>query len=111
MNSPGCSSVMCEVTFRAHEEAPDPETTTADIIERLDAAEIIDRTRVISTSVARADDAYIYYSLDFPRNIAVAREHLDRIGFDTCGRTGRMEYFNTDHCIDAAFRYVDRLLD
>lgn len=107
---PGCSSVMCEVTFRSHEEAPDAAATLAQIIERLDAADIIDRTRVVSTSVSRADDAYIYYSLDFPRNIGLIRDHLDSIGFDTCGRTGRMEYFNTDHCVAAAFRYVERLL-
>jgi protoporphyrinogen oxidase len=107
---PGCSSVMCEVTFRG-DRSPDPEATLAAIIEHLDAADIIDRTRIVSTARSREDHAYVYYDLDFPRNIRRVREHLDGIGFDTCGRTGRMEYFNSDHCVGAAFRYVDRILD
>jgi len=106
---PGCSSVMCEVTFRG-EQSPDPEATLENVIASLDAMEIIDRNRIVTTGVTREDHAYAYYGLDFPENIGRVRDHLDRIGFDTCGRTGRMEYFNSDHCVGAAFQCVDRIL-
>ena len=106
---PGCSSVMCEVTFRG-ETSPDPEATLSEIIDRLDEMEIINRDQVVTTAFSREDDAYVYYSRDFLELIQQVRDHLDAIGFDTCGRTGRMEYFNADHCVDAAFALADRLL-
>jgi len=107
---PECSSVMCEVTFRG-DTPPDPDRTLSEIITCLDDADIIQRSHIIATAVSRVDHAYPFYDLDFGKNIQVVRDHLDDIGFDTCGRTGRMEYFNTDHCVAAGFRYVDRILE
>jgi len=106
---PGCSSVMCEVTFRG-DDGPDPDSTLAAIVSSLERMEIIDPSRIATTGVTREDHAYAYYSLDFPESIRRVRDYLDAIGFDTCGRTGRMEYFNSDHCVGAAFEYVDRIL-
>ncbi|MBN2489965.1 MAG: FAD-dependent oxidoreductase [Planctomycetes bacterium] len=105
----GHSSVMCEVTFRG-DRPPDPEATLAALLARLEEAEVLDRRRVAATAWSRADHAYAYHGRDFPANIARVRAYLDGIGFDTCGRTGRMEYFNTDHCVAAAFAYVERLV-
>ncbi len=106
---PGCSSVMCEVTFRG-DEAPDADETLDDILDSLHAADIIDKSRVIQTDCVRENHAYQFFDLDYDENITAVRDHLDRDGFDTCGRTGRYEYFNSDHCVTAAFAWVDRVL-
>ncbi len=105
-NAPdGCSSVMAEVTY--YRDAPgDDEAVTAQVIDGLAGAGLLEREQVRWSKVWHNRYAYILYRKGLEENLDAVRGYCADQGIDIVGRFGNYSYFNSDMCIRAAMDLV-----
>jgi UDP-galactopyranose mutase len=116
MVPPGCSSIQAEISEslqRPRERGALVRETLAGLVRiaLLEAGEARAATeggRVLWSSVASLDPAYVIYDLDHRRNVAAVKAYLEGRRIDSGGRFGDWEYLNMDAAIlrgrDAAER-------
>jgi protoporphyrinogen oxidase len=107
----GQSSVMAEITFNEGDNISrmrDDEIINH-VIDGLHERGIIDRTKVIYTSVLRSKYAYVVYDIDYEKNIKTAREYFENQGIMLCGRFSEYQYLNMDACVRHAMDLVKKI--
>jgi protoporphyrinogen oxidase len=103
---PGMHSLLAEVTYDGDVHVD--RRFIDDVIEGLHRSGLLDKKKVVTTAHHVNRYAYILFDRDFRRNLAVATQHLDRIGLFSIGRFGRYEYLNSDQCMRRAIDLVER---
>jgi protoporphyrinogen oxidase len=105
---PGCSAVLAEVTYRPGDEVSvmSDDEMTEEVIRMLGTMKIVDRDKIIYSSVERQPFAYVVYDLDYLKNIATVKDYCRSIGIPLVGRFAQFEYLNMDGCIRSVMDFV-----
>jgi protoporphyrinogen oxidase len=104
----GCSAVLAEITHLPGDEVSrmSDEELTGQVITTLEQMQLVDRSRIVFTSVERQPFAYVVYDLDYQKNIAIIKEYCASAGIPLVGRFAQFEYLNMDGCIRSVMDFV-----
>lgn len=100
---PGKSSIMAEITY--HGDIDAGPAFQAMIADKLAAAGLYDRKKLLWTRVWKNKYAYILYRHDLEENLELVKTWLAKAGIDILGRFGNYDYFNSDQCVKAVLDY------
>jgi protoporphyrinogen oxidase len=100
-NAPsGKGSIMAEVTYQPGSPPSIDAAGRDEVAKGLEAAGLLDRSRITVTDAALNPVSYILYDLDFESKRTRVLDWCDgQEGFHVLGRFGRYEYHNSDQCL------------
>lgn len=108
-NAPeGRGSLQAEVTHDGPLQVDD--AFLSDMKGALGAQDLLDPDDVTPLSWHANEWAYILYDKDFTRKRRLAIDGAEAMGVVPLGRFGRFDYFNSDQCVVAAKKTVERIL-
>lgn len=107
----GKSSVQAEITYNEGDEISkmSEEEIVNHVVKGLHERKIIDKNKVIHTSVHKTRYAYVVYDLEYENNIKAARDYFESNGILLCGRFSEYEYLNMDFCIKHAMNMAEKI--
>lgn len=109
-NAPeNCSSILAEVTFKAGDKPQCLDKLAKEIILSLNNIHILDEKTVITYDYNFFKYAYPVYGINHNENIKLINDFYDSINLKRFGRFATHSYYNTDHIVELALKFVDKL--
>jgi protoporphyrinogen oxidase len=104
----GCGAVLAEITHLPGDEVSrmSDEELTGHVVTTLEKMQLVDRSRIVYTSVERQPFAYVVYDLEYLKNIAIIKEYCAAVAIPLIGRFAQFEYLNMDGCIRSVMDFV-----
>jgi protoporphyrinogen oxidase len=110
-NSPlAASSILAEITCHFNDEIwnmPE-EKIIARVLDDLEKLDIIKKSEVCFSKVAKMKYAYVINDLDYQKNNAIIKNHFDQMGIILLGRFSEFKYLNMDNCVRNALEIVKK---
>jgi protoporphyrinogen oxidase len=109
----GCGSVLAEITHQPGDEISrmDDAALIEQVVNTLEAMQVLTRDLVVYSSVERQPYAYVVYDLEYQKNIAVVKEYCTTAGIPLVGRFSQFEYLNMDGCLRSVMDFVASVPD
>lgn len=108
-NAPeNCSSILAEVTFKAGDSPKCLDKLANEVILSLHNINLLDKDSVITYDSNFFKYAYPVYGINHNENIQLIDNYYNEIKLKRFGRFATHSYYNTDHIVELAFKFIDK---